>query len=85
MLCDWLQTPEPTCYISPAGMEAAGMRRGRESLAYLPQLSLEGQNSVLSSKNEASVDGVCSQGPNKLGGPQSLFLSSSPPVTGVLY
>lgn len=54
-------------------MEAAGLGSERENLAYLPQLPLEGQNSALSSKNEASVDGVGSQGPNKPGGPQSLF------------
>lgn len=49
-----------------------------------PQLSLEGQNSALSSKNETTVDGVCSQGSNKPGGPQSLILSLSPPITRVL-
>lgn len=68
-----------------AGMEAAGLGRGRENLAYLPELFLEGQDSALSCKNEASVDGVRSQGPSKPGGPQSLFLSLSPPITGVLY
>lgn len=71
MLCD--MTPEPTCCIPPSRMEAAGLGSERENLAYLPQLPLEGQNSALSSKNEASVDGVGSQGPNKPGGPQSLF------------
>ena len=75
----------PCAVFLQAGMEAAGLGNGTESLAYLPQLSLEGQNSALSSKNEACVDGVCSQGPNKPGGPQSLILSLNPPITGVLY
>lgn len=78
----WLQS-------LPAAFLQAGWRLlvlgVKENLAYLPQLPLEGQNSVLSCKNEASVDGVGSQGPNKPGGLQSLFLSLSPPITGVLY
>jgi hypothetical protein len=66
-------------------MEVADIVGEREILLCFPQLALKGQISVLHSKNEASVDRVCSQGLKKPRDLQSLFLRLSPPLGGVLY